>query len=671
MKKLLGYLPFHFLLFLIAGISCQFYTDYWNYGIVISACILIFLSLTAYWQRKTLFFVFITWITFFLTGMILVYENDTTNHTNYFEKNLKNTSKVILAIDKVLKPGNYHHKYVADVVQVDSKKTIGHVLLNIEKDSSPLLFHTGDLVFLKNKFQDIKSSLNPHQFNYKNYLAKQGIYQQVYATKQELLLLDQTSTSFLGFIAALRLKIQQSLQQYDFSEDELAVMNALLLGQRQEISKELSDNYSKAGAIHILAVSGLHVGIILLILSFVLKPLERVNKGKLIKLVLVILFLWFFAVLAGMSASVTRAVTMFSAIALGQFFNKRNAVEHSLIFSMFIILLWKPLFLFDVGFQLSYTAVFGIIWVQPVLYQLWKPTFFIVDKGWQLISVSVAAQLGVLPISLFYFHQFPGLFFISNLIIIPFLGVILGLGLVVLVLSYVSILPVFLEGFYGDVISILNKVVTFVARQEKFLFSEISFSVIKMIFFYLLIILGFQLFLKLNTKRCFLFLGSILAFQCVFILEKYTIAQKSELIVFHKSKNTIIGKRKGSSFEVYHSMDSLQISSQKLLINYKVGENISSQNYHKLSNLMYYKKQVVLIIEKDGLYDIKELNSPIVVLRESPKINLQRLAEKLKPAIIIADGSNYKSYIENWKATCKNLKIPFWTTYNQGAYILN
>lgn len=671
MKKLLGYLPFHFLLFLIAGISCQFYTNYWNYGIVISACILIFLSLTAYWQRKTLFFVFITWITFFLTGMILVYENDTTNHTNYFEKNLKNTSKVILAIDKVLKPGNYHHKYVADVVQVDSKKTIGHVLLNIEKDSTPLLFHTGDLVFLKNKFQDIKSSLNPHQFNYKNYLAKQGIYQQVYATKQELLLLDQTSTSFLGFIAALRLKIQQSLQQYDFSEDELAVMNALLLGQRQEISKELSDNYSKAGAIHILAVSGLHVGIILLILSFVLKPLERVNKGKLIKLVLVIIFLWFFAVLAGMSASVTRAVTMFSAIALGQFFNKRNAVEHSLIFSMFIILLWKPLFLFDVGFQLSYTAVFGIIWVQPVLYQLWKPTFFIVDKGWQLISVSVAAQLGVLPISLFYFHQFPGLFFISNLIIIPFLGVILGLGLVVLVLSYVSILPVFLEGFYGDVISILNKVVTFVARQEKFLFSEISFSVIKMIFFYLLIILGFQLFLKLNTKRCFLFLGSILAFQCVFILEKYTIAQKSELIVFHKSKNTIIGKRKGSSFEVYHSMDSLQISSQKLLINYKVGENISSQNYHKLSNLMYYKKQVVLIIEKDGLYDIKELNSPIVVLRESPKINLQRLAEKLKPAIIIADGSNYKSYIENWKATCKNLKIPFWTTYNQGAYILN
>jgi len=671
MKKLLGYLPFHFLLFLIAGICCQFYTDYWNYGIVISACILIFLSLTAYWQRKTLFFVFITWITFFLTGMILVYENDATNHTNYFEKHLKNTSKVILAIDKVLKPGNYHHKYVADVVQLDSKKTTGHVLLNIEKDSTSLLFHTGDLVFLKNKFQDIKSSLNPHQFNYKHYLKKQGINQQVYITHQEILLLDESKVSLLRFIDAFRVKIQKSLRRYHFTDDELAVMNALLLGQRQEISKQLSDNYSKAGAIHILAVSGLHVGVILLILSFILKPLERVNNGKLIKLVLVILSLWFFAILAGLSASVIRAVTMFSAIALGQFFNKRNAVEHSLIFSMFIILLWKPLFLFDVGFQLSYTAVFGIIWIQPVLYQLWKPNFFIVDKGWQLITVSVAAQLGVLPISLFYFHQFPALFFISNLIIIPFLGVILGLGLVVLVLSYESILPLFLEGFYGDVISILNKVVAFVARQESFLFSEISFSALKMIFSYLLIISGFQLFLKLNTKRCFLFFGSILAFQCLLILEKYTIAQKSEFIVFHKSKNSIIGIRKGSSFELYHSMDSLQISSQKLLINYKVGENISSQNSHKLSNLMYYDKQVVLIIDKDGLYDIKELNNPIVLLRQSPKINLQRLVKKLKPAIIIADGSNYKSYIENWKTTCENLKTPFWTTYNQGAYVLN
>ena len=668
MKKLLGYLPFHFLLFLIAGICCQYYTDFWNFGIVRFFCMLLFLGFIGYLFRKTILFVFISWLSFFLIGILLIYGGDATKNYNYFEKHLTNTSNAILAIDKVLKPGNYHYKYMAEVLQIDHQKTTGRVLINIEKDSVASFFKIGDRILIKNKFVAIKESLNPHQFNYKNYLAKQGIYQQVYATKQELLLLDQTSTSFLEFIAAFRLKIQQSLQQYDFSEDELAIMNALLLGQRQDISKELTANYSKAGAIHILAVSGLHVGIILWMLSFVLKPLERYKKGKVIKLVLLVLFLWFFAVLAGMSASVTRAVTMFSAIAIGQFFNKRNAIEQSLIFSMFLLLLLKPLFLFDVGFQLSYLAVFGIIWVQPVFYQLWKPKYYIIDKGWQLITVSTAAQLGVLPISLFYFHQFPGLFFLSNLLIIPFLGVILGAGIIVLGLSYLTILPVFLVDIYSGIISILNRLVAFIARQEAFLFSDISFSFIKMFFSYLVIIACFQFFLKRNAKRCLFFLSSVLIFQFVFFCEKYHIEKNNEFIVFHKSRNSIVGIRTGSFLEVYNDMDSL-VTKQNLLKNYKVGENIQYQNYQKLPNVLQLNKQIILFIDTAGVYNLTDLRQPIVLLRQSPKINLERLINRLQPTIIIADGSNYKSYVRRWKATCLKLQIPFWSTNEQGAYI--
>ncbi|MDB4226152.1 ComEC family competence protein [Flavobacteriaceae bacterium] len=668
MKKLLGYLPFHFLLFLIAGICCQYYTDFWNFGIVRFFCILLFLGFIGYLFRKTVLFIFISWLSFFLIGILLIYRGDATKNYNYFEKHLTNTSNATLAIDKVLKPGNYHYKYMAEVLQIDHQKTTGRVLINIEKDSVASFFKIGDRILIKNKFVAIKESLNPHQFNYKNYLAKQGIHQQVYATKQELLLLDQTSTSFLEFIAAFRLKIQQSLQQYDFSEDELAIMNALLLGQRQDISKELTANYSKAGAIHILAVSGLHVGIILWMLSFVLKPLERYKKGKVIKLVLLVLFLWFFAVLAGMSASVTRAVTMFSAIAIGQFFNKRNAIEQSLIFSMFLLLLLKPLFLFDVGFQLSYLAVFGIIWVQPVFYQLWKPKYYIIDKGWQLITVSTAAQLGVLPISLFYFHQFPGLFFLSNLLIIPFLGVILGAGIIVLGLSYLTILPVFLVDIYSGIISILNRLVAFIARQEAFLFSDISFSFIKMFFSYLVIIACFQFFLKRNAKRCLFFLSSVLIFQFVFFCEKYHIEKNNEFIVFHKSRNSIVGIRTGSFLEVYNDMDSL-VTKQNLLKNYKVGENILYQNYQKLPTLLQLNKQIVLFIDTAGVYNLTDLHQPIVLLHQSPKINLERLINRLQPTIIIADGSNYKSYVRRWKATCLKLQIPFWSTNEQGAYI--
>ena len=571
MEKLLGYKPFHFLLFLVLGIGFQFYTDCWDFGIVTSLCALLFLLLFSYFLRKSRFFGLFIGFVFFLIGIFILNNSDATKNYNYFEKHLTNTSNAILAIDKVLKPGNYHYKYVAEVLQIDHKKTTGSVLVNIEKDSVTSFFEIGDHILIKNKFIAIKESLNPYQFNYKNYLAKQGIHQQTYVTKEELLLLDQTSTSFLGFIAAFRLKIQQSLQHCGFSEDELAIMNALLLGQRQDISKELTANYSKAGAIHILAVSGLHVGIILWMFSFVLKPLERYKRGKGIKLALVLLFLWFFALLAGMSASVTRAVTMFSAIAIGQFFNKRNAIEQSLIFSMFLLLLLKPLFLFDVGFQLSYLAVFGIIWVQPVFYQLWKPKYYIIDKGWQLFTVSLAAQIGVLPLSLFYFHQFPGLFFVSNLLIIPFLGIILSTGIIVLVLSYYSPLPAFMVTIYGGIISVLNKTVVFIAKQEAFLFSDISFSAVKMFLLYLLIIAYFQFILKKNTKRFMLFLCLILVFQSVSFYEKYRTEIANQFIVFHKSRNSIVGNRIGASLKVYHNMDTL-IHNQNVLKNYKVGE---------------------------------------------------------------------------------------------------
>ena len=567
------------------------------------------------------------------------------HYKNQMVLNESTPKMIVFKIREVLKPSRYYDKYLIRVLQVDSCIVSGKVLLNVEKNTSNKLLTVDDIINVKTTFKNIQGPLNPNQFDYKSYLNKHHVFHQLHTKTSQLFLISNEKHTVLGYAAKIREYIQNKLKTASFSHDEFAIIEALFLGQRQNVSKDLFQTYSKAGVIHILAVSGLHVGIILLLLNTLLQPLIYVKNGRSIKTLLVVIILWCFAIVAGLSASVVRAITMFSIIALGMHLKRLKNIYNTLAISMFLLLSINPNFLFDIGFQLSYIAVISIVLFQPILFKLYYPKYLIDRFLWNIFTVSVAAQIGVLPLSVFYFHQFPGLFFISNLIIIPFLGVILGLGLVVLVISYMSILPLFLEGFYGDVISILNNVVAFVARQEKFLFSEISFSVIKMIFFYLFIILGFQLFLKFNTKRCFLFLGSILAFQCVFIIEKYTIAQKSELIVFHKSKNSIIGIRKGSSFELYHSMDSLQISSQKLLINYKVGENITSQNYHKLSNLMYYDKQVVLIIDKDGLYDIKELNNPIVLLRQSPKINLQRLVKKLKPAIIIADGSNYKNQI--------------------------
>ncbi|MGB1170314.1 MAG: ComEC/Rec2 family competence protein, partial [Flavobacteriaceae bacterium] len=417
-----------------------------------------------------------------------------------------------------------------------------------------------------------------------------------------------------------------------------------------------------------LAISGLHVGIILWLLSLMFNPIESFKKGKEIKLFLMILFLWLFALLAGMSASVTRSVTMFSAVAIGYFFNKKNAIEHSLIFSMFILLLVKPLFLFDVGFQLSYLAVFGIIWIQPLLYKSWTPKFNILDKGWQLFTVSLAAQIGVLPLSLFYFHQFPGLFFVSNLLIVPFLGLILGTGIIILTLAYFAILPDFMVTVYASVISTLNQLVALIAKQETFLLSDISFSAIKMVLSYVTILVGFQFLLNRNVKRCLLFLSMVLIFQSFSFYEKYETERTNQFVVFHKSRNSIVGNRVGAHLKIYHNMDTL-IHSQNLLKNYTIGENIQHVNYDELPSLLKVNSQIILCVDTNGNYDIQDLKKPIVLLQQSPKINLERLIKRLNPSIIIADGSNYKSDVNLWKTSCLKLGISFWSTREKGAYV--
>ena len=667
MKKLLGYLPFHFLCCLIVGICIQFYTDFWKLNTSIIYGVFSVLSFLMIVLRKKSVFIFLVWVAFFFVGVSIVYCNDTRNNENYFEKYLSKESHSILQIKKVLKPGSFDQKYEVEVIQINEKNTIGKALLNVQKDSTSQLLKVDDQIFVSADFVEVKKPLNPYQFSYREYLKRQGIYKQIYVRPNELHKLKST-TSFLGSIAKIRLSIQKSLKKEGFSEDEFAVMNALLLGQRQGISKELLNEYSRAGAIHILAVSGLHVGIILLILSWLFSRLERLKNGKVIKSILIVLFLWFFALLAGMSASVVRAVTMFSAIAIGMMVNQKNSIEQSLVFSMFLLLLCKPMFLFDVGFQLSYLAVFGIITIQPKLSVLWKPKYKLTNKIWQLTTVSLAAQLSVLPLSLYYFHQFPGLFLLSNLVIIPFLGTILIGGILIILLSVTSLLPGLFVTIYESIIGLMNSFIEFVSNQEEFLFSDIPFSLLKMITCYIMIVFGVQFFTEMRAKRLLLFLSSIIILQSAFLYEKYEKSSKKELIVFHKSRKPIIGIRNGNKLNIAYS-DSLDIMNDYAIKSYRLAEDLLVSNKEKF-NYLQFKNQEILIIDELGIYDINNIQSPIVFLTGSSKVNLERLIAKLKPKQIIADGSNYKNLIEQWKETCKKTKTPFWSTYQNGAYIL-
>jgi len=667
MKRLLNYLPVHFVIFLILGICIQFYYKIWCFGFLHFLSVFGIILLTLFLVKSKIIKTFLSCLLFFFIGISTVYFQNKQNYTNYYQNFIDNNSTKILKINKVLKPGFYHFKFEAKVIQIDDYKTCGSVLLNLKKDTLHSGINVDDILLVKTDFLDVMPPLNPHQFDYKSYLAKKGITQQIFIDKNHFKKLVNNDISLFGLSASFRNKVQNSLKIYHFKDDELGVISALLLGQRQGVSKDLIDDYSKAGAIHILAVSGLHVGVILLILNWLFKPLEVFKNGKILKTIVVIIFLWSFAFVAGLSASVIRAVTMFTFVAFGLFFRKRNFVEFSLISSMFFLLLFKPMFLFDVGFQLSYLAVFGIVWVQPKLVQIWHPKLKIINFFWRLFTVSIAAQIGILPLSIYYFHQIPGLFLLSNLIIIPFLGAILLGGIIIILLSVLDILPQFFADFYGKIISIINSFVQWISNQEAFLFEELSLSFWMMISMYLIVFSFVLLVFKYSPKKLLFFLGSIIVVQSVLLIESKQRVSKEEFIVFHKSRYSILGERLGNQLTIYHTTNS---NNHKFLNSYKVGEKVSLNYTNQLKNIYSIKNKNILIVDSLGVYNIKQLKNPIVILQQSPKINLERLIKVIKPMQIIADGSNYKSYMNLWEEVSKKENIPFYNTSKKGAFII-
>ncbi len=675
MQRLFRFIPIQLTFFLVLGIVFgRVFDIQFNYLSVILIGLFFLLTLSYWLSNKSfsqyLHFNLLTYLLTFFVGISTSFVHNDLNNSRHYTHFISEGNNIVLIIDKVLKSGNYNDKYEALVVKVNMHSTVGKVLLSVKKDSVTKLF-VDDKIYVSSEFKQVNTPKNPYSFDYSSYLKNKQIYHQIRTSNHKFLHLSKRVFSFKGLAANFRRTINVKLKENGFKGDELGVINALLLGQRQDISPELLQSYAGAGAIHILAVSGLHVGIILLILNFLFAPLERLKNGKFIKLIVVISFLWIFAFIAGMSASVVRAVTMFTAVAIGMQVNRPTNVYNTLIISMFFLLLFHPSFLFDVGFQLSYLAVFFIVWLQPLLVGLWFPNYKIVNFFWKLLTVSIAAQIGILPLSLYYFHQFPSLFFISNLLIIPALGLILGFGVLVIALALLNILPEFMSNGYNFLIHTMNKLISLIASQEDYLFKNISFSLLMLVVSYFLIIFGFRFFEKRTTKRLFYFLAAILQMQSVFIYEKKVLQSTDEFIVFKKSRNSLIADRKGDNIKILHNLDSISFAKSIILKNYRIGIGKTKiTSIDSIPNSYHFKDKKILIVDSLGVYNIDGFKPQIVLLQQSPKINLLRLIENLKPQLIIADGSNYKTYKKRWQQTCEQKNTPFYDVSQKGAFIL-
>src|SRR5690606_20775265 len=418
-------------------------------GIQVFNFVLAFLlavSILWFFARRQLFqkiyFGIATYLCFFAIGYFSYQIRLPRFQPNHYSQIISGDAVLLqLKIIQSLKSDKFNHKYFAEINAVNGKQTTGKILLNISKDSLSKIFSSDEILLVYSQISEIPVPLNPHQFDYSKFMEALGVHNQLRISAKNILKTRKGRPTLLGIAQNFRTDIIQKLQKTKLKTDERAIIQALVLGEKRDIDKNLYNEYAAAGAVHILAVSGLHVGILYFIIAFILKPVNLFKYGNYFHAVLIVFILCGFAMLSGLSPSVSRAVTMFSFFAVAKIFNRETNTMNTLFLSFFTLLAVNPMWLFQVGFQLSYLAVFFIVWLQPIFYKVGYSKYSIVRKSWTILSVTLSAQIGVLPLTLYYFHQFPGLFLLTNIVILPFLTILMCGGIIIVILSSLDLLP--------------------------------------------------------------------------------------------------------------------------------------------------------------------------------------------------------------------------------------
>ncbi len=438
-----GLFPFvRYVLCLIAGILCYQYTAHLSVIFMVTCWAI---SFCCYWTAyffapNRLFLGLLGQAMLTLLGWLMCYFQDSTHQANHYSHYLPQAEVFQVTIDSWVEEKPQTWKATGEVKQVIiGRKTVatqGSILLYFDKKTVALpRFQTS--YWLKGHPQRIAAALNPAEFNYQTYLQRQGIAFQCYAKSRQLYLIPSSTTGFSVRAWAFRANAlcDKIFTTYLSQKSSRAVANAMILGLRDELDTSLMQAYSASGAIHVLSVSGMHVGIIYQVLSIIFAFLLRKGiGGKISFFCLVFSCLWFYALLTGLSSPVLRSALMFSMFLVAQLLNRKQNPYNTLACSAFFLLLWKPLWLYDVGFQLSYLAVFGMVFFQPLLSKLWiietKKSWIhqAFNALWQITTVSIAAQLCTFPLTIAYFHQFPLYFLLVNPFVIGFSTIVLCYG---------------------------------------------------------------------------------------------------------------------------------------------------------------------------------------------------------------------------------------------------
>jgi competence protein ComEC len=578
-------------------------------------------------------------------------------------------------------------------------KTSGKTLLYLAEDEKSQHIKSGDYLIFSPQLSEIENRGNPAEFDYKKYLSYNMIHTSDYLQSDEWEFFGDRKDSNIRYrLLNFRLKLISDLRQAGLDEDELGVISALALGYRNLLNEEIRHNYASSGAMHILAVSGLHVGIVYIIILFILSFIRN-KKLIWLKVLLTILLIWFYAFLTGLSPSVSRAATMFSFIAASGLFRRSPGIYNSIAASAFLLLVIDPLMITKIGFQLSYLAVIGIVMIFPHIYNLITVKNYFLDKIWSLTVVSVAAQIATAPISIFYFNQMSNYFLLTNYLLIPLAGIAIYLTVSVFIFSPIPVISGFFAYLLANLVKLMNFFTASIESLPGSLSTGLYINLPQTIIIYLFIIFIAVFFF--GTKRYKHLVISVVLLICFSLLSLYrsiSLKDQEYLIVYNINRVSAINLIDGKDNILFANFDGdnmkqidysaknnwlnlglknekfidiVDINSRNILSNIAVLDN---KKVFLKNNFIAYKDKRILLINKNfRLQDYLHANAKIdvdyIILSDNPYINLGDLSRIINFEKIIFDSSNSDFNIIRWLDENSEIALPIHNVKTDGAYV--
>jgi competence protein ComEC len=622
----------------------------------------------------------------FSLGYVLCFFNDSRNYQTHFQNFLadENIISAKIAAEPILKS-----KTISVILEVESiadsvgnfRKCSGRLQANFELDSSSIYYKYGDLILLNSKIVKISGPENPNAFNPAAYFALSDVYHQTYVRSKNTKRIGQHKGNIAYQLLIDWRKYLSSVfeRHLSGSPNEKAVASALVLGVRSEFSSDLKNAYADTGATHVLSVSGLHVGLVAGLLGWLIKRIKRKKMDRFSQREIAILlaFIWFYVLLTGASASVLRSGLMFSFVILATLVRRKISVYNSLASSAFALLCLEPKFLYDIGFQLSYLALFGIVFFHPYIYKLlfFKNKF--ADWAWNLTAVGFAAQLATLPLGLYYFHQFPTYFWLSGLAVIPLSTVALYSGIALLVCDWIPVLGYLAGWLTYCSIAIMNACIFAIQSLPFAVISGFWLGLSEMLLLYTAI---FAMAVGLiYSKRSFKFLSiaTVLLFSSLQFFRIFSSANQDSIYVYKVNKSSLIEFYSGH--RVYCLKDnSLAKSKIDFLVEnnriaqraffykeFELRDNISLADLYLNSyGVGKFKNTSFAIPSKSLLEHAENRTNPykvdFLIICANPKLNdLEKLENLFDYRCLVFDASNSRYRINNWLRQCKERSIPF------------